>query len=384
MIRPKRHLCIATGQNLANLIPSIQLQASEVLILETPAMKEAAANLKRALDARGIAVKKIPFDDSSPDAITESAGNIAMEYGVEPLVFNATGGHKLMTLALAENLSGLADDLHLVYAETRHDRIDWLKPDPSVEPMQDVLKIDDIFRAQGYLRVSDGNRDDFWQANASSRAALTRKMGDEAERFGRFFGTLNRLADFALNEDGREFVAHQELDYAPSGQNAELLKEAIKADLLRWDGEVDIVFKDRDSASYFRGGWLEEYVWFKLRGINPTDWASNLVTKSHRTNVENEFDAVVAQRNRLLIVECKTSGFGKNQVRDAGIVYKLAQIANQVGGAMGSKLLLSARPVNPEVMQRAKDYGVDILAAEDVRKFVQYIKRWMSGEERAI
>ena len=93
MNRPSRHLCIATGQNLANLIPALQLSASEVLILETPAMRDAAVNLKRALEARNIAVRRMPFDDTSPETIKASAEGVAMELGVEPLVFNATGGH---------------------------------------------------------------------------------------------------------------------------------------------------------------------------------------------------------------------------------------------------------------------------------------------------
>ena len=92
----------------------------------------------------------------------------------------------------------LADDLHLVYAETRRDRLDWLKPLPSIDPMRDVLGIDDILRAQGYRRTSDGNQDGFWQADADSRASLTRKMGDEAERYDKFFGTLNRLSPTSL------------------------------------------------------------------------------------------------------------------------------------------------------------------------------------------
>jgi hypothetical protein len=46
------HLCIATGQNAANLIPIKQLDAQEVWILETPAMKaqRSGANLKLALE----------------------------------------------------------------------------------------------------------------------------------------------------------------------------------------------------------------------------------------------------------------------------------------------------------------------------------------------
>ena len=43
--KPIVHICIATGQNLANLIPALQLNASKVVILETPDMRDSAANL---------------------------------------------------------------------------------------------------------------------------------------------------------------------------------------------------------------------------------------------------------------------------------------------------------------------------------------------------
>lgn len=378
MSRPTRHLCIATGQNLANLIPSLQLGATEVLILETPAMREAATNLKRALEARGVGCKRIAFDDATPETIRASAEAIAMELGTEPLLFNVTGGHKLMTLALAENLEALADDLHLVYAETRHDRLDWLKPSPGIEPMTNALGIDDILRAQGYRRTADSNQDAFWQADADARASLTRKMGDDAERYERFFGTLNRLADYALADEDR-FDPRQEFEYAPGGRNAELLREASRLGLVQWDDDTLITFTSREAAAYFRGGWLEEYVWYKLRGLRPHDWAVNLKTQSYATQVENEFDAVVAHRNRLLVIECKTAGFGRNEARDVGYIYKLAQLSDQIGGSMSQKLLLSARPINADVRQRARDYRVNILAAAEIRQVVDYLRRWLQG-----
>lgn len=379
MYRPARHLCIATGQNLANLIPALQLNAKEVLILETPAMRDAAANLKRALEARQIACKRLPFDDATPEAIQASAERIALDLGTEPLVFNATGGHKLMTLALADNLSALADDLHLVYAETRHDRLDWLRPVPAVEPMTNTLGIDDILRAQGYRRVSDGKQDAHWQADADARASLTRRMGDSAELYDRFFGTLNNLADKALDEDKNTFNPRQEFQYTPGGRNAELLQEAQRLGLIQWDEETSITFTSRETAAYFRGGWLEEYVWFKLRGLRPHDWTVNLKTASYANGVENDLDAVVAHRNRLLVIECKTTKFGSNNEKDANYIYKLAQLGDQIGGLMCKKLLLSARPIKEDTLQRANEYKVDILAANQVRGLVDYIKAWMQG-----
>ena len=65
--------------------------------------------------------------------------------------------------------------------------------------------IDDILRAQGYRRTSASNSDPYWQIEADRRATLTRRMGDEADKYGKFFGTLNVLADLALNDQSDVF-----------------------------------------------------------------------------------------------------------------------------------------------------------------------------------
>ena len=77
-IRPTLHLCIATGQNLANLIPALQLKASKVVVLETTEMRVSASNLKRTLESHGIEVERKPFDDSTPETIQASAQKIGM------------------------------------------------------------------------------------------------------------------------------------------------------------------------------------------------------------------------------------------------------------------------------------------------------------------
>lgn len=376
MSRPSLQVCVATGQNLANLIPALQLQATEVVILETPEMREGAGNLKRVFESRGIAVKRVPFDDSTPESVLKSAERVACDFGERPLVFNATGGHKLMTLALAEQMN-MADNLHLVYSETRYDRLDWLKPTPEMEPMKDVLSLNDILLAQGYRRVSDGTRDVQWQADAEARSALTRRLGEESDKLDRFFGALNKLADQALNELEGPFHPQQELEFSPGGRNAEVLNDGQRLGLLHWDKEVEIVFRSPDAARYFRGGWLEEYVWLKLRGLKPRDWASNIEIETANGKTRNQFDALLVHRNRLLVIECKTTRIGRDADKDSNYIYKLAQLSRSVGGIMSRSLLLSARPVSAELRQRAADNGVDVLAASEVKDLVRHLRGWM-------
>ena len=379
--RPTLHLCIATGQNLANLIPALQLNASKVVVLETTEMRVSASNLKRTLESHGIEVERKPFDDSTPETIQASAQKIGLENGEGSVIFNVTGGHKLMTLAMAKEMEEIADDLHLLYAETRHQRIDWLKPAPAMQDMEDVLKVDDFLLVQGYSRVRSADRDGYWQVDAQARRALTQKLGDESDKLARFFGALNKLAQQAMpdKDRGKPFRASQSFEFAPGGRSAEVLAQARQLDLLAWDDDTEIAFSSEDSAVYFGGGWLEEFVWLKLRGLKPSDTAVNLVVKPIGSEVENELDAVVAHRNRLLLVECKTLRFGRDPAKDADYIYKLAQLSKQVGGSMASSLLLSARPVDELVVERARQYGVSILAAAEVKNFVAYVRDWMQA-----
>lgn len=378
--RPSTHLCIATGQNLANLIPALQLKANRVIILETPQMRLQARHLQRALEGHGIQVVREAFDDSTPAAVEQSAERIGVHYGEGSIVFNVTGGHKLMTLALARHME-VADDLHLLYAETRNQRLDWLRPVPELQAMENALDIDDFLLAQGYTRDSFSERDAYWQQAALDRAALTRMLGDESDRLASFFGALNKLAANAMSDarKGTPFRPQQRLLFTPGGRNADVLARAHELGLIHWDQDIEIVFASDEVARYFGGGWLEEYVWLKLRGIRPHDSATNLTVKPAGGDIRNELDAVVAHGNRLLVIECKTLRFGNDPLKDADYVYKLAQLSKQIGGGMASSLLLSARPLDEATAERAQRYGVTVLAGAGTKKLASWIQQWMAG-----
>lgn len=379
MEMPATHICIASGQNLPNLIPALQYHAQRVFIIQTREMVEKAGNLSAALKPHGIQVERISFDDSTPENIIRSAQQIAMTLGENPVVFNATGGHKLMTLALTTEMQALAgNNMHLIYCETRHDRIDQLLPSAIIDPMPDLLKLDDYLITQGYRIKYRNDHDVKWMSDADQRASLTRKMGDEADKLARFFGALNRLADKALaNGTDGPFRPVQEFEFTPGGRNAELVRDAEKLRLLKWNNESEVVFSNAEAAQYFRGGWVEEYVWLKLRMIKPTDHAINLEIENVIKHTSNELDAVLVHRNRMLIVECKSKRFGQNQGKDTDHVYKLAQLKQQLAGTMGRALFLSARPVNQDIKDRAAEYNIDVLAGEEIKQVVAYFKQWM-------
>lgn len=377
---PELHLVIATGQNLANLIPSLQLGAREVWVLQTPRMKASAGHLADALRAREIEVRRMDFDDRDVATLHEQAEHVAEQLDGRPVTINLSGGTKLMTLALTQTLAahlgtGAEQAVpHLIYTDTEHQRLDRLAPAPHSEPMQSVLKLPDVWLAQGYRELSDPERANR-QRTAEERKGLTRWIGEHAATLARFFGTMNALAQAAAAE-GQPFAGEQYLDFVPGGKAAVWLEQATQAGLLYWDGSERLVFPDPAAARYLGGGWAEELVWLKAQGCQcDGGWSPGLRLKHVGSGSENELDTVLLHRNRLLVVECKAGRAGE---RATDWIYKLAQLARQIGGSFAQSLLVSARPLGAEHLRRAQEYGVSVLAAQDLARLGEWLRDWQN------
>jgi hypothetical protein len=371
-------LCIATGQNLANLIPALQIKPAQVWILATPAMRHQAHSLRKLLDRHAIPVRVEAFADSDIATLEAESLRIAEMLDGHRVVFNATGGTKQMALVLNDTLQLIgADAVSVLYADTAHQRIDWLLPKgKGSEAMEDVLSLEDILATQGFRLGDVNSRKDDWVRTVEERGQLTKNLGDKADKLGGFFGVLNALAQRATR--GEDFAARQELDYVPDRQYVELLKKAQSYGLLEWGGSAAITFTSQDAARYFGGGWLEEYIFFKLRGCRTRDYAINAILIAPDGQTKNEIDALAVHRNRLLAIECKTLRFGRDRGKDADIMYKLDSLSQRAGGLMHERMILSARPLDETSTARAKELRIEIIAGKDIRNFAERIRGWMT------
>lgn len=386
MSTPPLHIVIATGQNQANLIPALQCRAQEVWILETPAMQRlrSAAHLVTALNARGIAARTLPFADDDVTTLHRQAERIAREVGSRAVTINFTGGTKPMTLALVQTLAADlatapgAEPPHLVYCDTKNRRLDWLAPQPRSEAMQPVLGIDDILLVQGYRRVGGTGGPNLagWQAAAQERADLTRWLGEHSAELGGFLGALNHVANAARADPHRHkpFEPEQRLRHIPNGAPKELLRRACAHGLISWGGADTVHFHDDSAAQYLGGGWVEELAALKMRGLRPNGgWEPRLCIEHVDTRTRNELDAVLVHDNRMLVVECKAAR-PDDDLSDW--IYKLAKLAEAVGGQMAQAMLLSAREMNQAQRNRAKEYRVDVLSAGELRQLPERLRHW--------
>ena len=378
------HLCIATGQNAANFIPLKQLQAQDIWVLETPEMqqqhsaKALATALKAALPNAQIRI--LPFDDSTPQAMQAAALQLASdELDGKDVVFHATGGTKLMVLAIHQQLLNLAAGqgrYRLLYADTAHQTLSWLDEQARQEPMADVLTLQEQLLLRGY-RTSNDTRHAGIQQRASERAKTTRFMGEKSAQLKGFFSKLNYQARQAA--DGKGLT--RELDYLPRGAAGNLLEMAQEHGLLSInEAYSQITFASQDIAEYLCGGWVEEYVFLKFTGtLAPSQYTLGAQLTHIASKTQNEIDGIAVAHNRALIVECKAKK--QDQAQDA--IYKLGQLVRQVGGLMARGLYVSARSVSDADRSRAREYGVDVLAGEDLAQLSDYLRRWKSDASAA-
>lgn len=376
-------LSIATGQNLANLIPALQIQPDEVWILATGKMKADADRLKRLLKQNQRPSRVIDFDDSDLITLERESEKFAEELDGNCVIFNATGGTKQMVLILAESLRSWletneqSDAFKILYADTAHQRIDWLYPEKRSEPMKDLLSLEDIVGIQGFQLRNISSRQEAWIEQVDARSALTRALADKVEPLSGFLGALNGLVQQAMSgKDG--FNPRQEFDYRPGRGPAEILKKAADCGLLTWDGNLAIRFADEDAARYLGGIWLEEFAFLKLRGCKAKDFVTNPILLAADGQTKNEMDALVVHRNRLLAIECKTARFGRDGGKDADIMYKLDSLSQRAGGLMHERWLLSARPLDEASLARAKNMKIHVIAGREIRDFHKQVMAWMN------
>ena len=382
---PTTHLCIATGQNAANFIPLKQLQAQDIWVLETPEMqkqnsaKALATALKAALP--NAQIRTLPFDDSTPQAMQAAALQLASdELDGKDVVFHATGGTKLMVLAIHQQLLNLAAGqgrYRLLYADTAHQTLSWLDEQPRQEPMADVLTLNEQLLLRGY-RTSNDTRPAGIQQRASERAKVTRFMGEKAAQLKGFLGALNFHANAAAEGGGLT----REFDFLPRGTAGNLLELAQQQGLLTLDEAHNrITFASTDAAKYLGGGWVEEYVFLKFTGtLASTQYTLGAQITHSTSKTQNEIDGIAVAHNRALIIECKAK---KQDQKAQDAIYKLGQLVRQVGGLMARGLYVSARAVSDTDRGRAREYGVDVLAGDDLATLSDYLRRWKSDASAA-
>ena len=397
-------VCIASAQSAANILPVVARRPERVIIVQSEKMVRQAEELKHWLTTHAdFQPEQLGIRDGLPDSGINRLAEYALDLRGEleefrpeyRLIFNATGGNKLMALAFVDVFRD--DNIEIIYTDTDHDVLEVLEPkDQPAEHIPAVFNIPSYLASQGYLARKTDSDDENWCANALRRKPLTKWLVENIDSLIKNDGSgllpqINGIIHNVVldrNQQLRSPKDYQELNYV-SYRDHQVLHRLTDEGILVWTADDDqkIQFPSAEAAQYLGGRWLEEYAWHIARDTGAENIAAGMdITDAlqRRDGVRNELDMVMVHNNRLLLVECKTGQIQKEQ-RDSEVIYKLDSLANHAGGLYCERLLVSAAPVDHQrkngqkvkVSARARSYDIDVLQYQGVKKLRDVLLNWM-------
>lgn len=384
------HINLVSEQLIPNLIPSFADPNCQgvVLVLGDNTLQEQAARLTRLYQGRGIPVlwqsegssshRLAPLQHQAKQLITD----LERDHRDKQWILNATCGTKPMALAFANafNRYNATQERELpqalvIYTDTQNKEIPLLNDNTDFKlPYFPVVKLAEMLAANGFdiTNAIDADND----SDIQQRAPLTRYLGKQFQGDCRFFlGSLQ----FAANTAADNYLSNPvgELKEKPKKEHAALCQHLVEHELLTWDGESKFLhFNSEDACRYLAGRWLEELTYLTAlecgfqqvaMSVEGT-WTGRSFKHNNERGKNNEFDVLICHNNQLLTIECKAKywhqqGVGESTNQD--VVLKLDSLGRKLGGLYGERLLISARELPDEMIQRAKDNRIELCDRAD-------------------
>ena len=385
------HVGIVSEQLLPNAIPVLMEPPDEMVLLCSDTMLKRGLPERLATYLRNRSIRTtiragLPEGGwaSTNRFAHEVARDLRSRYPQADLVFNATGGTKLMSLAFVQafqKVGGL-----VIYVDTAGRCVESLgidgAPDKMPMPVESVLNVPDYLEIQGFEYERALSDDPGWLSRANSRREASLYLGDRAVALESFIGTLNwhgtKAAQAAQRGDSPSPL-QQRLTKKPMASWVEALDTCARCGILRWEpGSQTIEFADEESLRFLRGGWLEEYLWHAFRDAGATDCRLGVEGRwLDGTGANNEFDLLATYANEMLMVECKT--LRVHEQNESEIAYKLESLGRSVRGRFGQSWLASARPVSKGLTDRAHQWRIKTVGPEEFRHIGGLCRAWVKG-----
>ena len=96
------------------------------------------------------------------------------------------------------------------------------------------------------------------------------------------------------------------------------------------------------------------------------------------TKVQNQFDGLALHRNRMLFIEAKAAKLYKTE-KEQEVLNKIEALGRYTVGKFGTLLLVSARSLPQDLLNRAKTFDIDVLHGQDILRLKEYVSAWMKG-----
>lgn len=326
----------------------LQFKASMHVFLTTHDYHHAGQILSRCLPTT-CQSKTITIKDPFKPAETRRAieRQVSKLPAASSVAINLTGGTKLM---FAGALAACWErGIEPFYFEINHHNIIFIRDGVTV-PFIGARSVTDFFSVNGFDVITPG----YWEdspARAARMSVTERIWGGR-----RTLGTLYQSADFRRYRVPWGRTRNPTFDWKWGNSRASF--NANSEALLILDGKAMSVPECGDFGQYLGGGWLEEYVWMLLRGLEVEGVIYDLrigmevgyMSKGHHPKdmPNGEFDCAFTDGTRLWLVECKAGNVKQEHIQ------KLENNLRTYGGIAAKGILVSSFTIVPPLMKRVR------------------------------
>lgn len=338
-------------------------QAVDLLFVSTKEMeeKEKTKYTQHTLNnlAKIKSVRTICVDENSLPDVREKLKKTIAELKYDNFVVNITGGTKIMSLAAYEYFYNRSD-VQLFYQPIGQE-LQQLVPEYKKFSVKELLTLDEYIKAHGieyrsnnkciksyefnqsvYERVIKGNRDIINQLVSMQRTKY----------FKNYFKRKTYIDLEQISEDKLQTEKNE-----PISRNAVCkIVDSLEFDSAKFTHAM---------LRYITGGWLEEYVYQKLKTekkLSDDNIALNVSIEKGKD--KNELDVIYLDLdNKLHVIECKSfveGDKGSKVFNDA--LYKLQAIIRSKFGLNAKPYLYTKSIVEKDsILYRAKEFGIEII-----------------------
>jgi len=369
------HILLVSAQAAPNLLPTLdpELRPGEAVLVVSGKMQKRAEDLERVLREAGVQTSRVDAENEHDlGSLEEAFLRIAEDKAGHRIALNLTGGTKLMALA-AQNVASTAGWASF-YVDVDTDEaipLDRTQPTRALAP---ALGLSHYLQAYGFRREKSTPPAPLREGADELLQTLVTQVGS----LERPLGQLNWLAEQA-ERNNRLSVQMNDAQLDSRSLNA-LLRNFEEAGLLRLVGEA-IHFTDAPARSFAKGGWLERHVFRRVAALRDDLGMRDQEANLHLIDAEgvrNELDVAFIARNRLFVIECKTSRMdGERSEKANDTLFKLAEVCRRVGGLGARAMLVSYRQMREAELQLASALGIDVVFGAAIARLDDRLRAWV-------
>jgi hypothetical protein len=371
------HLCLISGQPLANLLPLRVEQPARAIFLVSPEMEQQATRLAKVASRYGVAVSMHKIDSAYD---YENVQDVCAELiGINNgnLTLNITGGTKIAALAAFLAFFSADGQPRIIYCDTEHEQILQLEPaNTRTRLAGNLISVADYLTSYGLPPTNSGKPPAAFKGRAGQLAALATLLIQEENLLAR----LNS----AIAAAGRKpFINISLNSLGPKGENLARILEKCQV-CGRGDG-VNINIPNQKAIFFCKGGWLEEYVYRAVLAlaVDDLDLAMNVKVRwdgAGKKQTTNEFDILFTHNNRLHVISCKAANPERVTAtgsRATEALNELDTLADRAGGIFGRAMLVSARKLSDFDRVRAEKMRIKLVDGQDVLQLAEHLRSWL-------